>query len=429
MIATRLAERGSILSRAALAGALALGTVGAAVLGASPALAAAPAPAYSKGFIAVAGPLQQAIEKMKKAPDPAGIAALKVQYQAVVAASTNADDKFAAGNFGIQIGGLSKDNVVQRKGIQLMVDSGKTSPDLLPKLHFYLGNFAYDDKDYATARTELQAAITGGYNSSDAQVLLAETYFQQKQDKDGLPILLKAIDSSVAAGTAAPEGWYRRALGAAYTTNDYTSAVSISNKLVRAYPTKQNWSAAIAVLRDLGKLPSQDTIDLMRLMARTDSFAEERDYGEFVQNADARRNPGEVKAVIDRGIAAKMVDPSKTFFAEALKIANGRIAADRASLPGLEKDARQPNANAATLAGAGDAFLSYGEGSKASDLYKLALAKPGVDKQVVLTRLGIAQVDAGDYAGAQASFGQVEGPRQGMATLWATYAAQKAAGK
>jgi len=82
-----------------------------------------------------------------------------------------------------------------------------------------------------------------------------------------------------------------------------------------------------------------------------------------------------------------------------------------------------------TVSGAGDAFLSYGESAKAIDLYKIALNKPGVDKPVVLTRLGIAQVDAGDYAGAQATFAQVEGPRKPMAELWSLYAAQKAAGK
>jgi hypothetical protein len=413
----------SRLSRVALASALALGVAG---LGASPAMAAAPAPAYSKAFIAAAGPLQVAIEKVKKAPSPEGIADLRAQFDKVAPLATAPDDKFAVGNFGIQIGSLAQDNAIQRKGVELMIASGKAAPDMLPKLHFYVGNFAYEAKEYAAARASLQAAVAAGYQGADPLVLLAETYFQEKQDKEGLPVLIKAID---AAGASAPEGWYRRALGAAYTINDYPAAVGIAAKLVKGYPTKQNWSAAIAVLRDLARLPSQDTIDLMRLMARTNSFAEERDYGEFVQAADARRNPGEVKAVIDAGVAAGMVDAKKTFYAEALRVAAPRIAPDKASLPGLEKDARMPNATAASVAGSADAFLSYGEGAKAADLYKLALTKANVDKPVVLTRLGIAQVDAGDYAGAQESFGKVEGARQGMALLWSTFAAQKAAGK
>jgi len=198
---------------------------------------------------------------------------------------------------------------------------------------------------------------------------------------------------------------------------------------VKAYPIAKSWSMAIVVQRDLARLPSQDTLDLLRLMARTKSFSEERDYGEFVQAADVRRNPGEVKSIIDQGVAAGQVDANKQFYAENLRIAVSRIGPDRASLPALEKDAMAPGAPVVRVAGAGDAFLSYGEGAKAAALYKLALEKPGVDKPVVLTRLGISLIDSGDYAGAQAAFGQVEGARLGMAQLWSTFAAQKAAGK
>ncbi len=62
-------------------------------------------------------------------------------------------------------------------------------------------------------------------------------------------------------------------------------------------------------------------------------------------------------------------------------------------------------------------------------MYKIALDKPGVETPRVLTRLGIAQIDTGDYAGAQATFAKITGPRQPLGQLWSIYAAQKAAGK
>lgn len=414
------------LSRFALAVALALPVAGAGVMVATPAMAAPAGPDLSKPFLAVGVPFQTALEKVKKAPSPEGIADLRAQYEKVLAAATKPDDKFTAGNWGIQLGSLAKDDALQGKGIQLMVDSGKTPPELLPKLHFALAQMALQAKDNAGARKNLDASIAAGNKEAEPHVWLAEINFEEKQSKAGFDELNKAIDI---AGTAAPENWYRRGLGFAYEARDYAQAVNFSTKLVKAYPVTKSWSAAIAVLRDLGQLPSQDTIDLMRLMARTNSWAEERDYGEFVQAADARRNPGEVKAVIEAGVAAGKLDASKTFYAEALKTANGRIGPDKASLPGFEKDARAANATVATVSGAGDALLSYGEAAKASELYKIALGKPGVDKPVVLTRLGIAQVDSGDYAGAQATFAQVQGPRKPMADLWSLYAAQKAAGK
>jgi hypothetical protein len=111
--------------------------------------------------------------------------------------------------------------------------------------------------------------------------------------------------------------------------------------------------------------------------------------------------------------------------ADAKTIASGRIAADKASLVGLERDARAPTATAATAMAAGDAFLSYDDPAKAAELYTIALTKPGVDTPRILTRLGIAQVDMGKFADAQATFAKVTGPRAPIAQLWAAFAKSK----
>ena len=57
----------------------------------------------------------------------------------------------------------------------------------------------------------------------------------------------------------------------------------------------------------------------------------------------------------------------------------------------------------------------------------MALSKPGAEQDRLLTRLGIAQVDQGNYAGAQATFAKVGGTRKYLAQLWSIYAGQKAA--
>ena len=83
------------------------------------------------------------------------------------------------------------------------------------------------------------------------------------------------------------------------------------------------------------------------------------------------------------------------------------------------------NATAATVSGAADAFLSYGDAAKAESLYAIALNKSGVDANRVLTRLGIAQVDQGKSAEALATLAKVQGPRKPIAQLWSAYASQK----
>ena len=461
------------LSRGAFSLAI-LVAAGAAVLSA-PAMAkdkkeaAAPAAAkasYSKPFVMAAGPYQKAFEAAKKRADvvaaeqnvtaatnaynaattsaarkaatvqrDAAIAALratltgeKTLLDSTIAAATAPDDKMMAGNFQLQMGGLMQDTVMQRAGLQAMVASGKANPADVPKFNFYIGQFAFQENDYPTAQTALQAAINGGYSGNDVGALLAEVYVAQGQTSAGLDQLQKAIDAKNASGTPAVENWYRRGLSIAYKNKLIDKAGLFSNGLVQAYPTKENWAGAISVLRLVAKYDLQDRLDLLRLMARTHSFTEGSDYAEFIQAADPRRLPAEVLAVLDEGVTSGKLKSTDMFVTEARTNASVRVKEDRPTLPALEKSAMAANATGVSITATADALLSYGMPAKAESLYNAALAKGGVDVQRVVTRIGIAQFDQGKFADAKASFDKVTGIRQPLAQLWSIYAGQKAKG-
>jgi hypothetical protein len=461
--------RTAMLVRPALCAAVGLAVLTGGTFVAAPAMAQkAPKPpklALSKPFQTAAAPLGQAIEDAKKRPDvvaatnnvnaaqataqsaqgaartqaraqvDAAVAALgntlsaeKAQLDAAFTAASTPDDRYMAGNLAVNLGGVAKDTKIQRRGLEAMLASGKVAPADAPRLQYYLGQFAFDSKDYATARTALGAAVQAGFTENDVDALLAEAYLSDNQVPQGLTMLKQAIDKRNATPNKAPAGWYRRGLGAAYKAQQVDKAAEFAMGLVGAYPTADNWAGAITVVREIGKYPAQETLDLMRLMDRTKSYAEERDYIEYIQAADARRLPGEVIRVLDAGKASGKLRANDPFIVEARTVATGRLAADRASLPTLERDGRAANASAVTATGAADAFLSYGEAAKAEVLYTMALNKPGAEKDRILTRLGIAQLDQGKHAEAQASFGKVTGARRNIAQLWALYAAQKAAG-
>ncbi|HWU02167.1 MAG TPA: hypothetical protein VN222_05465 [Novosphingobium sp.] len=423
--AAKTASRG--LSRLALAAALSLAGMGA--LGAaSPAMAGGGGAKYSDKFIALAGPFQQALEKAKGSKDAGTIDGLKKQLDTVIATASTPDDKLLAGQWQLSVGGLAQDMPMQLHGAQAMLASGKAPAEIQPNLHAAVGEFSFELKDYATSRAELQAAISGGYHKDDVDYLLAEADWADNKLPEGFDALHKAVTYVRQSNGTLREGWFKRGIQVAYQTKQVNEAVSFGADLVGTFPSKGNWSLVIAVVRDLAQYPSQDNLDLMRLMGRTDSFAEERDYLEYIQSADARRNPGEVQAIIAKGVASGMLKNDSTTVVEARQIAAKRIADDKASLPGLERDARAANASVALITAAGDAFLSYGDAAKAAGFYKAAVAKPGADLAVVNTRLGIALVDSGDYAGAQDAFGKVTGPRQLLASLWTAYAKLKAAG-
>lgn len=343
---------------------------------------------------------------------------------AAFAAATTPDDKFIAGQLGFNLGQLAYDKKLQRRGLQSMVDSGKLPPAEVAKFNYYIGGLSYDMKDYAGARTALHAAQAGGYTEGNIDGTLADAYFNDNMPAEGLKILQAAVDKR---GAAAPEDWIRKGIVVAYKGKMPEQAVAFSTKLVQIHPTQENWALAISVVRDMSKFQNQENIDLMRLMLRTNSWSEARDYFEYIQAADPRRLPGESLKVVNLGIASGKLQASDPSVADAKTIASGRIAADKASLVGLERDARAPTATAATAMAAGDAFLSYDDPAKAAELYTIALTKPGVDTPRILTRLGIAQVDMGKYAEALETFGKVTGPRAPIAQLWAAFAKSKLA--
>lgn len=434
--------------RMALAGALVM-AMGAGLP--APLAAKESAAKYSEKFIPVFQAAQKAMAAAKARPDvvaaqgkvraatardaqAAAIAELggllkneKDAIDKVLAAAQTQDDKFVGGQIYLQFGGIALDPNIQAKALVMMLDSGKTPAEDAGKFNFYAGSISYDNKDYPGAIRLLGNAVAAGYKQNQAELLLADANFRDGKVPDGAAVLIKALDEHAAAGTPAPDEWYRIGLGAAYRAKLAPQAFDIGTRFVGVYPKPEYWGAVISIARDLGGFTSSDTLDLMRLMNRTHSYAEKQDFIEHVADVDPRKAPAEALAVIAEAMASGKVDPGNSFLVEAKQIASNRIAADKASLPALERDARAPTASLVLTMAAADTFLSYGENGKAIDIYKLALGKPGVDAARVNLRMGIAQVDSGDVAGALDSFGKVDGPRKIIARLWAVYAKSKAA--
>ncbi len=344
--------------------------------------------------------------------------------EAAFAAATDPDDKFVAGQLALNLGQLAHDKKMQRRGLQTMVDSGKLPAGELPRFNYYIGGISYDLKEYPAARASLQAAIAGGYTEGGVEGLLADAYINDNMPAEGLKVLDEAVAKR---GAAAPEEWIKKGIVVAYRAKLTDQAISFSIRLVQTYPSKDNWALSIAVVRDMTKFQNQEMLDLMRLMGRTNSWSETRDYIEYIQAADPRRLPNEAMKIIELGLASGKLEASDPAVADWKSIAAGRIAPDKASLSGMERDARAANATAATAMAAGDAFLSYDDAAKAEEMYKIALTKPGVDAPRVLTRLGIAQADQGKSAAAQETLAKVSGIRSPIAQLWSAYAKSKAA--
>lgn len=379
---------------------------------------AAAQPSYSREFVAVYQPLAAIVSA------PAGdLAAAKAQVPAMVAAVQSADDRFAAGNVVASLGDKLKDVALQRQGLQLMLDSGKTSPEQLGQLQFFIGRLAYDAKDWAAARAGLAAAKAAGFNDSGIVGLTAESYFAESQFEPGLTYLQGQIAELRAAGQPAPPEWVRRGLRVALESRS-PKVADWSALLVSTEPTPTNWQAALQIVGG-ATTDKQAQLDVLRLMRLTNAMKERRDYENYIEIADPRIMSNEVTKVLDAAVAAGVLTTADQYYTEIKRIVDQRAPEDRRDAPGLVTEARTGSGSAAL--NAGDVLYSLEQFAQAEEMFRLAAEKGGGDRDRALTRLGIAQVQQGKLDDAKATFAQVSGARAPIARMWQAYIDSKAA--
>ncbi len=385
-------------------------------------------PVYSKAFVDAYTPLETAI----KAPG-ADVVSLKPQINALAPLAVSPDEKLVTGVLMYNAAIGAKDPVLQLQGVELMLASGKPAGDELSRYNVVASQIAGQLEQFDKARGYLQKAIDSGYSPqgisiADLQLSMAEFYFSEKRDQEGLNYLSEAIAARKAQGASVDERWYRRGVAVAYNGEIVPQVYDFVEGWVSTYPTTANWRDAVNLTRNLNEFEAPIMLDLFRLGDRVDSINAKNDYVYYIEAADTRRLPAEVKRVIDeaytRGVIAKGSD---SWIEEQYKLASGLVVQDKTALPVLERDANAPTAQLRTVLAAADAFLSHDEFAKAAGFYERALGMTGADRNLVLSRLGIAQVGVGNFAGARESFAKVEGPRVPVARLWSAYAGQKAA--
>ncbi len=412
-------------SKFALAVALATGTAVGITGMASPASAQrkkdkeekAPKQDYSKEFVAA----YQPVAEIAAAPD-ADVAALRAALPGLEAVSSTADDKFALGSLTYSVGQRAQDIDLQFRGVEGMIASGKVPADKVAQFNFQAGQIAFQRKDYARSRDYIERSIALGQRENDPEILIAESYFGEGADAQGLDYLDGIIKAKMDAGEPVSEEWIKRGLSKAYNNDLGDRAQKYAVYYVTQYPSETSWGDAVGIALNQGGYDVPAVLDLLRLARETNTLRTKAQYYEYVESADARKLPLEVQSLIDDGVTAGVLTTSDQYLNEARGTASKRIAEDRTELPALERDARNSDANLGTVVAAGNTFLSYGEYAKAEEFFTKAIAMPGVDRDMALTRLGIAQVNLGKFGEANATLAQVSGKRKPIADLWAAYA-------
>lgn len=345
---------------------------------------------------------------------------------AAEAAAQGGDAKYLVGQIKFQLGRQTQNQQMQREAVDLMIASGSAPADNLGALLGSQVAFAINAEDWATAERILRQIVQTNPNDVERLTQLAEVQIRQNNRAEALQNYRRILQLREAAGQQPDENTLKRALALAYEARQAQPAIELSQELVDAYPTPENWRDALLIYRELGGIDGDVNLDVLRLLRATEAMTGERDFLELAGNLNRAGLPGEAEAVIQEGISRGALAPSIPAVADELRTASARVAEDRAALPGLQRQAAAA-ANGAPARAVADALFGYRQYGEAAEMYRLALQKGGVNADLVNTRLGAALALAGQRAQAEAAFRAVSGPRQALANYWLTWLENRAA--
>ena len=411
--------------RALLVALLAGGMASTAVAKEKPAAAAADATSANAKNLSKPGQAAAvAAQKQDAAGDSAGaIATVKAAY---AAGNLNPTDEFFLSQIELGAANKIKDNAALEEAIRKSANSPFLPATEKVKYMRNMAALSLQRKDYAGATATYEQLVQMTPDDAESTFNLALLYRDQKQNQKAVDTLQKAIGAARAKGTKAPETWYQARLQIAYDNKMAAAVTPASVDLVTDYPTSTNWSNVLQIYRDAVPDDDQLNLDVFRLMRALDALGPERVWDEYARISLEKGLPGEARKVIDDGVAAKKLTGTRPLEKEIGTTASGKIAADKASLPGLERDAAKA-ANGKVALGTGDAYYGYGNYAKAAELYRLAVSKGGVDAATANLRLGAALAQSGDKAGAATALQTVQGgPRQQLAQYWLIHVGGKA---
>lgn len=343
-------------------------------------------------------------------------AAARAAIPAAQAGAESANARYLVGQLMLAAGRGAQDSQLQGQAVDQMVASGGAPQEQMGPLLNAQADIAIQSQNWPTAESALTRILEGDPNNVQRITTLAQVKLRLNKNDEAQALFQRALQVSTAGGQAAPEELYRRLLASAYEARQAQQSNELSRQLVRAYPTPTNWRDALLIYRQLGNIDGALDMDSRRLMRVAGALESEADYVEFADQLNRAGLPGEVKSVLDDGVARGKLRAGGVH-GDLLARANGAVAEDRAGLAGQRASALAA-ADVRPALGLADAYASYGQFAEAITLYRAALGKNGADANIINTRLGAALVQSGQRAEAEAAFRAVTGPYAELASFW-----------
>ena len=357
-----------------------------------------------------------ALQPLQTAVNASDWAAAAAALPAAQAAATSPYGRFMVGRFQLQIGQGTQNRDMQIQAVDAMLASGAAPAEFAATLVAARASFAIQASDWPVAEQMLTRVVEAEPNNVERLRQLAEVKIQLGKNAEALALYQRLLQAAEAGGQTAPAEYYSRTAALLLDQRQQGPWLEFSQRMLRAYPTAENWRDTLIRYRDIVGEDANLGMDVRRMMRVVQAFARPDDYIEFGDRLGRAGLPNEQKTLLEEGISRGIVPAGDNAARTMIAQANERIAEDRPTLARSRSQALAGTARQARVLG--DAYFAYGQYADAAELYRAALQKGGEDAGMVNTRLGVALVRAGQRAEAEAAFRAVTGSYATLAQFW-----------
>lgn len=278
----------------------------------------------------------------------------------------------------------------------------------------------YNARNYAKAIEFGQQAISQGSADNDIYLLVAQSYYVQKDYKAARDFVRDWMRGQERRGQRPRENAIQIYLTSCINLKDEACQTEGFEKLVTYYPNPESWQN---LMQSLFRSRSESVqFNAFRLASEVGALTRSGDYTEMAQLALERGLPGEAQAALEKAFAQKLFTDKRDIDRNTrlLEAAKERAQQQKAGLAKAEREALAAAGGDAQVT-LGQVFLSFGQNDKAIAAIQAGIKK-GSLKSVPEAQLalGMAFLKAGNKAEARKAFGGVkgDGDLERIAKLW-----------
>lgn len=275
-------------------------------------------------------------------------------------------------------------------------------------------NADWNARKYRDVIADEDALRQRGVLNAQSMVVIAQAY-EGLGDYRGC---MRYADSHASAGAE----MVKRGMLCAFKAGDDNAARALALKLVSQSPTPDNWAQLLKQAEHAKQLSDPQTLDIYRLKLLTGNLTGADEYFMLSQMLIAARVQNEAAAVVDKGVAAKLLVDAR---AQRLAGMAKKNAADESANISKALAAAQKQKTGDDLIKIGEELSGMGRYADAVDAIKTGIGKGVKDSDNAQIRLAVAQYGAKQKPAALSSLDKVikSGSANGkmVAQMWSLY--------